>query len=192
VFPADFNDEQALGSLKACFDLMRRLGVPAEQIRAWTRANIDLAAARAIRQALKAKYDDEAWPSVAKPLQDVLREKQRSALVSYLISQHKRFPDSNALFDHFLIDVEMSACQMTSRIKQAISSVQLFIQKALMNLEEGVSLSEDQAKHWTTWMKSYRIWEANRKVFLYPENWIEPGLRDNKTPQDAVLQGIGE
>ena len=31
-------------------------------------------------------------------------------------------------------------------------------------------------------MKSYRIWEANRKVFLYPENWIEPELRDDKSP----------
>ena len=31
-------------------------------------------------------------------------------------------------------------------------------------------------------MKNYRVWEANRKVFLYPENWIEPELRDDKTP----------
>jgi hypothetical protein len=22
--------------------------------------------------------------------------------------------------------------------------------------------------------KNYRVWEANRKVFLYPENWIDP------------------
>jgi SpoVK/Ycf46/Vps4 family AAA+-type ATPase len=28
-----------------------------------------------------------------------------------------------------------------------------------------------------TWSKRYRAWEANRKVFLYPENWIEPELR---------------
>ena len=26
------------------------------------------------------------------------------------------------------------------------------------------------------------IWEANRKVFLYPEEWIEPELRDDKSP----------
>ncbi|MGC4065064.1 MAG: neuraminidase-like domain-containing protein [Polyangiaceae bacterium] len=32
------------------------------------------------------------------------------------------------------------------------------------------------------WMRNYRVWEANRKVFLYPENWIEPELRDDKTP----------
>ena len=32
------------------------------------------------------------------------------------------------------------------------------------------------------WMKRYRVWEANRKVFLYPENWLEPELRDDKSP----------
>ena len=26
------------------------------------------------------------------------------------------------------------------------------------------------------WRKRYRIWDANRKIFLYPENWIEPDL----------------
>ena len=31
-------------------------------------------------------------------------------------------------------------------------------------------------------MKNYRVWEAARKVFLYPENWIASDLRDDKTP----------
>jgi hypothetical protein len=30
-------------------------------------------------------------------------------------------------------------------------------------------------------MKRYRVWEANRKVFLYPENWLEPELRDDQS-----------
>jgi SpoVK/Ycf46/Vps4 family AAA+-type ATPase len=28
-----------------------------------------------------------------------------------------------------------------------------------------------------TWDKNYRVWDANRKIFLYPKNWIEPELR---------------
>jgi ATP-dependent 26S proteasome regulatory subunit len=32
------------------------------------------------------------------------------------------------------------------------------------------------------WQKNYRVWEANRKVFLYPENWIEPELRPSSLP----------
>src|SRR6058998_3195815 len=27
------------------------------------------------------------------------------------------------------------------------------------------------------WSKNYRVWDVNRKIFLYPENWIEPELR---------------
>ena len=27
------------------------------------------------------------------------------------------------------------------------------------------------------WRKNHRVWDANRKIFLYPENWIEPELR---------------
>jgi hypothetical protein len=30
-------------------------------------------------------------------------------------------------------------------------------------------------------MRSYRLWGANRKDFLYPENYLEPELRDDKT-----------
>jgi hypothetical protein len=26
------------------------------------------------------------------------------------------------------------------------------------------------------WRKKYRVWEANRTVFVYPENWLEPDL----------------
>ena len=32
-------------------------------------------------------------------------------------------------------------------------------------------------------LKRYRVWQANRKEFLYPENSIEPEQRDDKTPQ---------
>lgn len=27
------------------------------------------------------------------------------------------------------------------------------------------------------WRRNYRVWDANRKVFVYPENWIEPDER---------------
>jgi len=85
--------------------------------------------------------------------------------------------DSNSLFKYFLIDVEMSACQLTSRIKQAISSVQLFVQRCFLNLENRfVVVTQDDKEDrsspnaWSQWqwMKNYRVWEANRKIFFYP------------------------
>jgi SpoVK/Ycf46/Vps4 family AAA+-type ATPase len=27
------------------------------------------------------------------------------------------------------------------------------------------------------WLKGYQVWDANRRIFLYPENWLEPELR---------------
>jgi Neuraminidase-like domain/ABC toxin N-terminal region len=50
-----------------------------------------------------------------------------------------------------------------------------------MNLEPRVAPSAINAKQWE-WMKRYRVWEANRKVFLWPENWCEPELRDDQSP----------
>ena len=39
------------------------------------------------------------------------------------------------------------------------------------------------------WRKRYRVWDASRRVFLYPENWIEPELRLSPTLR-AALRGL--
>ena len=43
---------------------------------------------------------------------------------------------------------------------------------------------------WTQWewMKRFRLWEANRKIFLYPENWIDPSQRRDKSPFFSELE----
>ena len=165
---------------------------------------------RNLQGALRARYDDtpgvktslptsdttpakEAWPTnrdwpkLVQPINDELRSLRRDALVAYVLyrlgqndaTKHIDTPDK--LFEYFLVDVQMEPCMKTSRIKQALSSVQLFIQRCLMNLEPQVASSTINARQWE-WMKRYRVWEANRKVFLWPENWLEPELRDNKSP----------
>jgi hypothetical protein len=186
-YPEDFQNGHALSRLHECFGLLKRLGVSARQCHDWARPRLGQADADSARHAVKSKYDQERWLAVARPVQDVLREKRRTVLVAYLtshpIGERLPFADANSLFNHFLIDVETSSCMVTSRIKQAIGSVQLFIQRCLMNLEPAgyPDPDEDWAVFWG-WMKNYRIWEANRKVFLWPENWIEPELRDDKSP----------
>ena len=75
----------------------------------------------------------------------------------------------------------------TSRIKQAISSVQLFVQRCLMNLEGDVEISESAGKEWGVDEELPRV-GANRKIFLYPENWIESELRDDKSEFFVELQ----
>ena len=185
----EFKNEIQLIRLQDCVRLIKRLGVSADQLFHWASQNTDFAElqkiAQAIKRTVRAKYDDAAWTTVARPLTDKLRESQKAALIAYVLTlqtiRDANVRTSNQLFEYFLIDVDMSACMMTSRIKQGISSVQLFVHRCLMNLEPQVGAVAIDLTVWQ-WMKHYRIWEANRKVFLYPENWIEPELRDGKTP----------
>ena len=166
-----------------------RLGVKAERALLWAKTTPTYDDAESLKQTVKAKYDLKQWLEVIQPMQDAFREQKRDALVSWLVAhpdktRNQYWTDVNGLYSHFLIDVEMSPCMLTSRIKQAIASVQLFVQRCLLNLEPEVIIDAETDSVWNQWdwMKNYRVWEANRKVFLYPENWIEPELRDEKSP----------
>ncbi len=196
-YPANWKDERALGRLEAAMGVIRRVGLAASTLWPWRAVPGTLADERAqadaIKQAARARYEVSQWRAVARPLRDQLRARQREALAGWLIAHDGRFADTHVLYEHLLLDVGMSPCQLTSRVKQAMSSVQLFVQRALMNLEPNVTLSTEDAREWK-WLKSYRVSEANRKVFLYPENWIEPELLDLKTPffkqfESELLQG---
>ncbi|MFD7712867.1 neuraminidase-like domain-containing protein [Streptomyces sp. NPDC059786] len=103
---------------------------------------------------------------------------------------HQRgFDHQEQLYEYFLIDPGMEPVVQTSRIRLAIGSLQLFIQRCLLNLEAGVPPAAlINAEHWE-WMKRYRVWEANRKIFLFPENWLEPEFRDDKTHLFGELEG---
>ena len=137
--------------------------------------------------ALRARFDAADWRDLVRPINDAMRGLQRDALVAYILHQMRSNPTSEhidtpeKLFEYFLMDVQMEPSMQTSRIRHALSSTQLFIERCLMNLETRVRPQRLDADQWE-WMKRYRVWEANRKVFLYPENWLEPELRDDKSP----------
>jgi hypothetical protein len=181
----DFRNEKWLLRLQDAMKLSKRLGISTRKLFDWAVEAPDAGRAANVVQTVKAKYEDAQWLTVAKPLNDALRKRQRSALVARVLADagivKEGITTSNQLFEYFLIDVEMDPCMKTSRIKQANSSVQLFVQRCLMNLERQVRPEALDDEQWQ-WMKNYRVWEANRKVFLYPENWIEPELRDDKSP----------
>jgi hypothetical protein len=187
--PSTEGAEPTLVRLARAVDIQRRAGVSPETLFAWARATPDADMAAAIVQAVKARYDEKRWLEVARGLNDPLRAERRDALVAFLLPRMREqgVSNRNQLFEYFLIDVEMQPCMLTSRIRQAIATVQTFFQRSLMNLEPKVSPRLIDDSDWK-WMKNYRVWEANRKVFLYPENWIEPELRDDKTPLFEELE----
>jgi hypothetical protein len=187
-----FTSERGIIRLWEVLQVVEKLGVPAEAIVRWATPSPNSAIARDLKDTVKARYEPENWQRIAQPIFDKLRQRQRDALVAYVIHRHG-FERVEQLFEYFLIDPGMEPVVQTSRLRLAISSVQLFIQRCLLNLEPKVHPSVIDGKHWQ-WMKRYRVWEANRKIFLFPENWLEPEFRDDKTflfqeLESALLQG---
>ncbi len=208
--------EKALAAIK-------RLGVSGAVAARWSHRDEDTqpdVTTSSTRAAARSKYDDPTWLTTATPLMDALREKKRDALIKYLIETAIRvepksvtvggkewrnpryWDESDDLLRFFLIDVEMGACQLTSRIKQAISSVQMFVQRCFLNIEQPeIQVSEADlsdvvsSDSWRQWrnFKNYRVAEAAKRVLIHPENWILPQLRDDKSPffkelEDELLQ----
>lgn len=165
----------------------------------------------------RTKYPDATtFLQKLEPFDDQLRSLTRTALVDCLLNDatnadwQARFRSADDLYNHFLMDVLVEGCARTSRLVAGISSAQLYVHRVLMHVEVAAAIGTTPAvvlgfgrdafgraaaAEWA-WRKQYRVWEANRKVFLYPENYVEPGLRDNKTPlfqsiEEALLQRAG-
>lgn len=150
---------------------------------------------------LKVVTPKESFEGLEKEYHNRLNRVCRDALGPYLMYL-KGFKNSNELYSHLLMDSLMNEEATTSEIKEATGVVQLFYHRALMNLEEVTdydneneinNIKHEDLKRWWPWMKNYRVWEANRKVFLYPETYIRPELRSIKSPafkklEEALLQ----
>lgn len=184
---ADLEAPRLLRRAYDAFALAQRMGLTISALIAATTNEPTATTVRNLQAALRARYSTEDWRTVVQPINDQMRVLQRDALVAYILHKFRNtlgtqhIDTTEKLFEYFLMDVQMEPCMQTSRIRHALSSVQIFIDRCIMNLEPRVFAPSLSAKQWE-WMKRYRVWEANRKVFLYPENWIEPELRDDKSP----------
>ncbi len=176
-------DAAAWQSLMKCLEHLRKLGITVNQAAGLIKPVLAGEDTSQLRMALKARYDEDTWLDTLKEIMDAIRPQKRDALVAYLLAVNPEMKDENDLYDYFLVDVEMEACMPSSRIVQAHGAIQLFVQRCLMGLEPEAAADIVKDKSWEQWkwMKNYRVWEANRKVFLYPENWIEAELRDDKS-----------
>ncbi|KAK3937415.1 hypothetical protein QBC46DRAFT_319727 [Diplogelasinospora grovesii] len=191
---SNFTNEQNLSKFTQLIALSNKLGVDIPRLFTWATpvgtAPADFFKlhdiAEDIQKTARSRYNLKTWPDAVKPANDILRENQKQALISYLLVQDEILAldihDADGLFEYFLIDTQMTPLVETSRIKQAIATVQVYVQRCLLGLEEpyGVPGTALDRQRWD-WMQKYRVWEANRKVFLYPENWIDPSLRDDKS-----------
>ncbi|MFD0635084.1 neuraminidase-like domain-containing protein [Catenulispora yoronensis] len=194
----------ALDRLDEVFALCRTLSVNAYSLEKLgldgTFAQLTDAAAVAVG-AVGAQYkDDAARDKALEPYRDRINTLKRDALCGYLIDgvPALNFLNHEEIYSYFLLDVDMSGCARTSWVVAALSSLQLYVQRCLTALEQSdpavtavpqvrVVVPDVAAKQWE-WRKHFRVWQANRKVFLYPESYMDPDLRDDKTPIFSDLE----
>ncbi|HEY3004330.1 MAG TPA: neuraminidase-like domain-containing protein, partial [Kribbellaceae bacterium] len=176
----DFHDPIALTGLFDLVIALAELGVTVAQLVPLTAVAPPFAeaerAAAAARALLRSRYGDAAWPDIIRPVSDGLRTRQRDALVDFLIHRDG-LAGADELYERYLIDVLTAPGATTTRLLAATAAVQLFVQRCLIGLER-VPISETVRRRWE-WTKNYRVWEANRKVFLWPQNWLHPELRED-------------
>ncbi|KAK6814880.1 hypothetical protein RU639_009682 [Aspergillus parasiticus] len=193
-------DVSTLFEIRQCVRFTRHLGLPGISVDTlydlacpeWPpKVQTTFRHAQILRKALEAKYLPTAngESDLLSTANDTIRGAQRTSLIRALLNQKycvdNELTTTDRLFDHFLIDFQMGPVLQTSRIKQAISTVQVFAQRCI-NGNEGLSeevrikLRQDDDHDY---MFRYRLWEASKKAGLFPEQYIDPTLRDDKSYQ---------
>ncbi|NEQ05873.1 MAG: hypothetical protein F6K37_07910 [Moorea sp. SIO4E2] len=196
-----YDSVEGLLKLKGCFDLSFLLGCRVQILCNLCDLLKEGAAsedwdtyqsqANSIANLTQAKYGYQEWTEVFGKLNGAVTERQSQILSEFALWKLE-MANLRQLSEYLLLDVEMTSCACNSRIQLAILSVQTYLQRCQMGIEPGVSEVKIPPVWWE-WIMNYRLWEANRKVFLYPENYIDPSLRQDASPifkelQDELLQ----
>ena len=91
-----------------------------------------------------------------------------------------------------LIDARSGGCRVTTRVAQALETLQTLI----FDLRTGqfkqlsaspLSLVSDYFDEEWRWIGSYATWRSAMFVFIYPENILQPSLLKDKTPAFETL-----
>ncbi len=133
-----------------------------------------------------------------------LNESFRDALVEYYLGEvvpnspllkslslDQRLKTANDLYEFFLIDTQVINKVETSYVASAISSIQQFINGALMDMEPGYDLLQPAEARFVEWRErnsQYPIWASNMQLALYPETFISPALRLKKSGYFTQLE----
>jgi hypothetical protein len=122
------------------------------------------------------RYED------VRQLDDGLRERARAGLFAYLCGMNRvslpfapgRFArEPRDLSDLLLQDVESGICERASRIEEAVSAVQAFVQRARLGLEPSLAVSTAFVEVWEGRFASFDTWVCCRQRDVYRENWID-------------------
>ncbi|WP_036770904.1 neuraminidase-like domain-containing protein [Photorhabdus australis] len=129
-----------------------------------------------------------------------LEESRSTALSEYyirnIVNKNPAIKNRDDLYQYLLIDNQVSAAIKTTRIAEAIASIQLYINRALKNIEENAISNVASRQFFTDWdkyNKRYSTWASVSKLAYYPENYIDPTMRIGQTKMmDTLLQSVSQ
>ncbi|MEX3240611.1 neuraminidase-like domain-containing protein, partial [Serratia quinivorans] len=100
------------------------------------------------------------------------------------------------IWRRLLVDGQVSAEVTTTRLAEAIASVQLYINRTLAGQEPGADkerLDRQFFKDWARYNKGYSTWAGVSQLAYYPENTIDPTLRIGQSGMmDEMLQQLAQ
>jgi len=174
-----YADPGKLQEALAALVLAKRLTIPWQQLELLASADPDADAATAARRLVTTKFGAGQWRELVKPTADRLRERQRDALVDYLVARN-RLRDADDLYDYFLIDPQRAPCFMTSRIVEGTGAMQQLWERSSLGLEPGIVLTPTERDRLPS-LLDRRIRDVQLNIFLRPWTWLYSELRDDKT-----------
>ncbi len=188
---ADYRAPSRWRAIGRAVAFLNTLGVPLTEAVAYIEETLTDADRRNARRMLRTRYPDADWLGALKAIMDPIREQKRDALVAQLLASNPGLTSKADLYDHFLTDTEWSAKMPSSRLVHAHGTLQLFMQRCIAGLEPKATadLEGDLDWRWWEWMKNYRVWEVNRKVFVEAQYYLRPEWRDDKTEPFADMEG---
>ena len=124
-------------------------------------------------------------------------ESFRDAMIAYYlhhkVPEHYKDKINNAddLYEHWLLDVQVSQAVLTSPVACAISSLQQYITRIQLGLEPGYEnkgMSPQQNQLWREQLHTYPAWNASQQLSYHPANYLDPTLRGNKSASFQQLE----
>lgn len=122
-----------------------------------------------------------------------INESRRDALVNYYLAKNisgdEEIKTAEQLYQYLLLDTKISHEVKTSPIAEAISSLQIYINRCVDGEETDLHeksiskhFSTDNFLHnWNVYNKRYARWAGKEKLMYYAADYIDPTLRYNKT-----------
>lgn len=131
-------------------------------------------------------------------LKDKMDEKESVVFSAFYIHQFSELNllNSDDIYNYLLIDNKVSSEIKTTKIEQAIASIQLYINEFLSLNEKNTNTpvaSRQFFRDWDKYNKRYSTWSGISLLAYYPENYIDPTVRIGQTKMmDTLLQTISQ